>query len=90
MYLLSRHPSLISILPRLIRSLINFKFQKSLKMKFTPLFYVLAGAVLVNSSPVLETKAEDVVEKRDIEVVYEGCDVITPKVFIISMVRVLL
>lgn len=58
----------------------------SLEMKFTPLFQLLAGAALINASPVLEKKAEDVLEKRDIKVVYKDCDVITPKVFIISMV----
>ncbi len=53
-------------------------------MKFTSLFCFLAGAALVNASPVLERKAEDVVEKRNTD---KDHSVITPKVFIISMVR---
>jgi hypothetical protein len=59
-------------------------------MRLTTLFKLLAGAALVNASPVLERKAEEVMEKRDIEVVYKNCDVITPKVFIISMVCICL
>jgi hypothetical protein len=55
-------------------------------MKVTTLLRLLAGAALANASPVLEKKAEDVLEKRDIQITYKGCDVITPKVFIISMV----
>ena len=50
-------------------------------MKFSPFLQLFAGAALVNASPVLEKKAADVLGKRDLE-----CEVITPKVFIISMV----
>jgi hypothetical protein len=55
-------------------------------MKFTALFQLLSCAALVSAFPVLEKKAEDVLEQRDIQVTYKDCDVITPKVFIISMV----
>jgi hypothetical protein len=47
-------------------------------MKFSPLLQLFAGAALVIASPVLEKKAADVLGKR--------AEVITPKVFIISMV----
>lgn len=53
-------------------------------MRFTPFLQLLAGAAIANCSPVLG-KAE-VIEKRDIHVTYKDCDVVTPKVFIISMV----
>ncbi|KAH8769453.1 purine nucleoside permease-domain-containing protein [Hyaloscypha sp. PMI_1271] len=52
-------------------------------MRFAPLLQLLAGAGLAHASPVLEKEAQ--VEKRDIQVTYKDCDVITPKVFIISM-----
>ncbi|KAE9366899.1 NUP-domain-containing protein [Stipitochalara longipes BDJ] len=54
-------------------------------MRLTPFLQFLAGVALVNASPVLDKKDGDVLEKRDIQVTYKGCDVITPKVFIISM-----
>jgi len=53
-------------------------------MRFATLLQLLAGASLAHASPALEKKAQ--VEKRDIQVTYKDCDVITPKVFIISMV----
>jgi hypothetical protein len=55
-------------------------------MKFSPFLQLFAVATLVNASPVLEKKAADVLERRDTEVSNKDCDVITPKVFIISMV----
>jgi hypothetical protein len=55
-------------------------------MRFTPFLQLFAGAALVNASPVLEKKAADASERRDTEVTNKDCDVITPKVFIISMV----
>ena len=50
-------------------------------MKFS-MAALLAGAAFVIASPVDK-------EKRDIEVKYVGYDVVTPKVFIISMVFLL-
>jgi hypothetical protein len=59
-------------------------------MRFTTaLPSLLVGAGIVAATPVLERKDENTVISRDIKVVYENCDVITPKVFIISMVGVL-
>ena len=55
-------------------------------MRFTPLVQLLAGVAFVNAFPVLEKKDGGVLGKRDIQVTYKGCDLITPKVFIISMV----
>lgn len=45
----------------------------------------IAGARLVAATPVLERKDENTVISRDVKVIYKNCDVITPKVFIISM-----
>ncbi|PSS15265.1 hypothetical protein M430DRAFT_124100 [Amorphotheca resinae ATCC 22711] len=54
-------------------------------MRF-PLISLLAGATLLSASPVVEKKSEDnLVVVRDVHVVYSDCEVITPKVFIISM-----
>ncbi len=55
-------------------------------MRFSTFLQLFAGATLVNASPVLEKKAADVSVKRDIEVTNRDRDVISPKVFIISMV----
>jgi hypothetical protein len=55
-------------------------------MRFSPFLLFFAGAALVNASPVLEKKAAGVLENRNIDVTNKDCDVITPKVFIISMV----
>lgn len=56
-------------------------------MRFTAaLAAALLGTSYVAATPVLERLDENTVLSRDIVVVYEGCDVIKPKVFIISMV----
>jgi tRNA threonylcarbamoyladenosine modification (KEOPS) complex Cgi121 subunit len=55
-------------------------------MRFTIALSSFIGAGLVAATPVLERKDENTIISRDIKVVYENCDVITPKVFIISMV----
>lgn len=60
-------------------------------MRFSTLASAFVGAALVNGSPVLERRQErsvegDMVVVRDISVRGEDCRVITPKVFIISMV----
>ena len=61
-------------------------------MRFSALASAFIGTTLVTASPVLEHRQErsvegDVVVVRDLTVVYEDCEIITPKVFIISMVR---
>jgi hypothetical protein len=56
---------------------VKVNFQIVFEMRFAALFQLVAGAGLAHASPV---------EKRDIQVTYKDCDVITPKVFIISMV----
>jgi purine nucleoside permease len=61
-------------------------------MRFSTLANAFIGTTLVTASPVLEHRQErsvegDVVVVRDLTVVYEDCEIITPKVFIISMVR---
>jgi hypothetical protein len=63
---------------------VKVNYQIVFEMRFATLLQLLAGAGLANASPVLEKEAQ--VEKRDIQVTYKDCDVITPKVFIISMV----
>jgi purine nucleoside permease len=64
-------------------------------MRFSTLASAFAGAAVVTASPVLEHRQErsvegDMVVVRDITVVQENCEVVTPKVFIISMVRLCL
>ena len=63
----------------------------SLKMRLSLLAGAFVGAVAVTASPVLEQRQErsaqgDVVVARDIDVRSKECKVVTPKVFIISMV----
>lgn len=60
-------------------------------MRFSALTSAFIGGALVAASPVVEHRQErsveaDVVVVRDIKVVHEDCEVVTPKVFIISMV----
>ena len=60
-------------------------------MRFSTLAGAFAGAALVTASPILEHRQErsvegDMVVVRDITVVQENCEVVRPKVFIISMV----
>lgn len=55
-------------------------------MRFTTqLTSFLVGAGIVAATPVLERKDENTIISRDVKVIYENCDAITPKVFIISM-----
>ena len=71
--------------PLLLYFLAQLTSPHSSRMRFTTFTSLLAGAALVNASPLLET-TENVVVERAIEVVYQDCSVTTPKVFIISMV----
>jgi hypothetical protein len=58
-------------------------------MRVSTLTNLLAGAAFVSATPVLERKDENTVISRDVTVVYKDCELIAPKVFIISMVRAL-
>jgi hypothetical protein len=60
--------------------------QPTNKMKFSRIAPLIAGLSYAFATPVLEKRADGVVISRDIEVIYKDCDVVTPKVFIISMV----
>jgi hypothetical protein len=71
--------------PLLLYFLAQLTSPHSSRMRFTTITSLLAGAALVNASPLLE-KTETAVVKRAIEVVYQDCSVTVPKVFIISMV----
>lgn len=55
-------------------------------MRVSSLNSLLIGAGLALATPVLERKDENTIISRDVAVVYKDCEVITPKVFIISMV----
>jgi hypothetical protein len=60
-------------------------------MRYSILASAIIGAISALASPVLEHRQERSVEGdhvvvRDISVVYKNCDIVTPKVFIISMV----
>ncbi|MAD86881.1 MAG: hypothetical protein CL912_28330 [Deltaproteobacteria bacterium] len=54
-------------------------------MRVNFLASLLVGA-LVSASPVIERRAEQSLESREVTVIYKNADIITPKVFIISMV----
>jgi hypothetical protein len=60
-------------------------------MRLSILASAFIGTAFVTASPILEHSQErsvegDMVVVRDLTVVYEDCNIITPKVFIISMV----
>jgi hypothetical protein len=57
-------------------------------MKLPILASLLTAASLSSANPLPEEK-DNVVVVRDVHVVYKNCDVVTPKVFIISMVPIL-
>lgn len=54
-------------------------------MRVSILARLLVGA-LVSASPIIERAIEKSIESRDVTVIYKNADIITPKVFIISMV----
>jgi hypothetical protein len=57
-------------------------------MKFSILSSLLAGAAFVSASKVDKCSYDVVITAAiDIDLALHGCSVITPKVFIISMVR---
>lgn len=53
-------------------------------MRVNILASLLVGA-LVSASPVIERRIEKSIESRDVTVIYKNADIVTPKVFIISM-----